>query len=1057
LYPYDGEIIMRALGNKFVFFLATLIGVFLSVDASAQLTTIGREFFVGFMENHRVVPNRMDQATIIISAEEDAAGIIQYVNNTINFSIKAGEQFVYDFPQDGMDIIHRTSRQIENKGVYISSNGNISVHAFNFRARSADGTVVLPLSSIGKDYWVTAHHEVFGPGVNPGSNVNFESTLLILAVEDETTVEIVLSAPSIEPVPVPAGSTLTVTLKRGESYQVKAVGDLTGTRVRVVDSTDGDCKNIAVFGGNKMTSVGEGCDDASTGDHLFQQVYPTFSWGKEYIHISLAGRSSGEMVKILAAENNTVVYVNGQQSATLNAGKFVTFSFGKEEVANITASKPIAVTTFAKSYKCNNQVGAGAGDGDPTMITLSPNAQLIKKTVFSSVKVVGIVDHFVNILAKTTSANQTVLDGLNIGNEFNPVPWNTEFSYARVKVAEGSHTLTNPEGIIGYAYGSGFIESYGYSAGASLNNLNFETEVAYEFEVFGDKVACLGESGSWSILPRDPKFEIFEWSFGDGTEMKEGKNVDHLFEEPGTYQVKIVALTGDRSCDNIEEAYFEVEVLESEGELTGPENVCPDIDEAVYLFENYQNTERVIWEVVGGEIIEEDDFAVKVKWGSFLPDARVTAIPVTELGCLGQGVNFEVLINEAIEPGLAIGPSQICFEENTTYMYRVKDVLPNRKYEWFVDGGTILSDRFSEEVEIQWGGIGTEGEIWYEEYSEINASCGGEALKLSIEVNPPLTASISSITDLICPGSTEGMILVVATGGSGDYNFQWSHDPNLNTDKAENLSAGIYEVRVQDASGCEVFFDQLEIKESEPLELSGEIDIVNAQCWESADGQVGFSVSGGVPPYQVNWENSLIVNSDFQLFGLERGEYTLRVNDATGCEIEVDFVIESPDELQVEFIAEKLACSGLSNGILMIVPEGGVGPYNIVWEWDESTSPKLMDIPSGLYGVSITDLNNCQLTAYGELNEGVPQLRMPTGFLPKEGPFQGVSNCDVEFKLVIYNKWGQMIFIGSQGWDGKIDGEDAPLGTYSYMIEYSFILEGTLQSRQQRGVFTLFN
>jgi hypothetical protein len=390
-------------------------------------------------------------------------------------------------------------------------------------------------------------------------------------------------------------------------------------------------------------------------------------------------------------------------------------------------------------------------------------------------------------------------------------------------------------------------------------------------------------------------------------------------------------------------------------------------------------------------------------------------------------------------------------------MYRVKDVLPNRKYEWFVEGGTILSDRFSEEVEIQWGGIGTKGEIWYEEFSEINASCGGEALKLSIEVNPPLTASINSITDLICPGSSEGMILVVAEGGSGDYNFQWSHDPNLKTDKAENLSAGVYEVRVQDASGCEVFFDQLEIKESEPLELTGEIDIVNAQCWESADGQVGFSVSGGVPPYQVNWENSLIVNSDFQLFGLERGEYTLKVNDAAGCEIEVDFVIESPDEIQVEFITEKLACSGLSNGILTVVPAGGVGPYNIVWEWDESTSPKLMDIPSGLYGVSITDLNSCQLTAYGELKEGVPQLRMPTGFLPKEGPFQGVSNCDVEFKLVIYNKWGQMIFVGSQGWDGKIEGEDAPMGTYSYMIEYSFILEGNLQSRQQRGIFTLFN
>jgi hypothetical protein len=1046
---------MRALRSKFGFFLATLIGVFLSLEANAQLTTIGREFFVGFMENHRVAPNRIDQASIIISAEEDAFGIIQYVNNTVNFSIKAGEQFVYDFPKDGMDIIHRSSREIENKGVYINSNGNISVHAFNFRERSADGTVVLPLSSIGKDYWVTAHHEVFGPGVNPGSNVNFESTLLILAVEDDTRVEIILSAPSVEPVPVPAGSTLTVTLKRGESYQVKAVGDLTGTRVRVVGSTDGDCKNIVVFGGNKMTSVGEGCDDASTGDHLFQQIYPTFSWGKEYIHIPLAGRSSGEMVKILASENNTIVYVNGQQSATLNAGKFVTFSFGKEELANITATKPIAVTTFAKSYKCNNQVGAGAGDGDPTMITLSPNSQLIKKTVFSSVKVVGIVEHFVNILAKTTSANQTILDGVNIGGQFNPVPWNAEFSYARVKISEGSHTMSNPEGIIGYAYGSGFIESYGYSAGASLNNLNFETKVAYDFEVFGDKVACLGETGSWSIVPRDPKFEIFEWTFGDDPEMIEGKTVDYLFDKPGIYKIKIVALTGDRSCDEIEEAEFELEVLESFGELSGPESVCPDIDEAIYFFENYQNTEKVIWEVEGGEILDADNYSVKIQWGSFTPDAKVIAIPVTELGCWGKPVNMPVIINESIEPGLAVGLSQICYEENTTYFYQVKDIIPNRRYEWFVEGGTILSDKVSDQVEVQWGGIGTEGEIWYEEYSEINASCRGEALRLKVKINPTFSANVASITDLICPGSSEGEINIKAVGGSGAYTFLWSHDPNLNSGSAAGLVAGKYEVKVLDTSGCEIMIDQLEIRESEPLELADQIEIINAQCFDSADGQVRFSMTGGVPPYRVNWENTLVMNSDIHLFGLNRGDYSFKVNDATGCDFEIAFSIESPDEITAEFVMEKVACSGLSNGILMVIPEGGIGPYNIVWEWDQSTSSRLMDIPSGQYGLTISDLNNCSVSASGQLKEGVPQLRMPTGFMPAEGLYQGVSNCDVDFKMVIYNKWGQMVYMGSQGWDGKIEGEDAPLGTYSYMIEYSFILEGSLQSRQQRGVFTL--
>ena len=89
------------------------------------------------------------------------------------------------------------------------------------------------------------------------------------------------------------------------------------------------------------------------------------------------------------------------------------------------------------------------------------------------------------------------------------------------------------------------------------------------------------------------------------------------------------------------------------------------------------------------------------------------------------------------------------------------------------------------------------------------------------------------------------------------------------------------------------------------------------------------------------------------------------------------------------------------------------------------------------------------------MKEGAPQLRMPTGYDPRDGMFMGVSNCDVEFKLMIFNKWGQLLYVGETGWDGRIDGEEAPLGTYSYMIEYVFSLDGVNKARQQRGIFTL--
>jgi hypothetical protein len=1018
----------------------------------AQLSTIGREFFVGFMENNRIVPNRLDQATIIISAAEDANGFIQYATGTHLFSIKAGEQYVYDFPKDGLDVIHRSSGQVEDLGIYVFSDGNIAVHAFNFRERSADGTVILPLSSLGKEYFITAHHEEFAPDVNPGSNVNYESTMLVVAVEDDTEIEIVTTAPTINT--IPPGAPINVKLNKGQSYQIKAKGDLTGTRVRVLGSQDGDCKNIAVFGGNKMTAIGRDCG-GTTGDHLFQQAYPVFSWGMEYIHMAFKGRSSGEMVKVLASDNNTEVFINGVSQGKINRGKFLTFNFGEDEVVNIRGSKPIAVTTFAKSQWCNIQNGPFASNGDPTMVTLSPNNQLIKKVAFSAVKVVGIVNHYLNVIAKRGTESLTFLDGVNVGNQFQPVPGNSDFSYARIEISQGPHTLSNLEGIIGYVYGSGFIESYGYSAGASLANLNFRTEVDYEFEVEGDKVACLDKLGTWNVIPFDPKFQIFEWTFGDGTPMQEGKVVDHKFENPGKYEIRITAFTGDRACDQIQEAVFEVEVVESQGALEGPDTVCPLIDLATYTFENIENTAKVRWEVSGGQIVQTTDYTAQVKWGAPNPNAKIVAFPMTKEGCEGEPLEIKVLITESIQPGAPKGKSQICFGEADTFKYQVKDLLPKRGYEWFVTGGEIISGQSTAEITVKWGGIGSSGEIWYREYSLENPTCDGFSTRLPIKVNQPLASSLKTMTTEICEGSTFGRIEIESTGGTGDFTYKWSHSTTLNAPIAEGLPTGMYAVTITDKGGCEIVIENLEIKTSIPFSLLGPPKITNATCFDSNDGSVSFELVGGTKPYRIEGFESTITGGKVDVSGLNRGQYDLEVKDAVGCSFFVPVKIESPEPISIEFEIERFACGGLANGTLLSIPKGGVSPYILSWEADASSDIRLSNIASGRYGLLVEDQNGCQLRAFGEMRDGAPTLRMPTGFNPSDGKFEGVSNCQISFELWIYNKWGQLVYAGADGWDGKIREYDAPAGTYTFMIEYAFEIDGQKEKLQQIGAFTL--
>lgn len=106
------------------FVCVLVIGLSTPSVSLAQLSTVGREFWFGFMENNRVQGTNPfngapDVGIIIITAEENTTGVIQYQANTITFSLNAGQQFIYRI--EDFDIIHRTSGVVESKWVYITS------------------------------------------------------------------------------------------------------------------------------------------------------------------------------------------------------------------------------------------------------------------------------------------------------------------------------------------------------------------------------------------------------------------------------------------------------------------------------------------------------------------------------------------------------------------------------------------------------------------------------------------------------------------------------------------------------------------------------------------------------------------------------------------------------------------------------------------------------------------------------------------------------------------------------------------------------------------------
>jgi PKD repeat protein len=126
----------------------------------------------------------------------------------------------------------------------------------------------------------------------------------------------------------------------------------------------------------------------------------------------------------------------------------------------------------------------------------------------------------------------------------------------------------------------------------------------------------------------------------------------------------------------------------------------------------------------------------------------------------------------------------------------------------------------------------------------------------------------------------------------------------------------------------------------------------------------------------------------------------------------------------------------------------------ISWDWDfyyESNgidSSSSLQNPSFLYSdtgqyivqLIVTNEYNCTDTVYNDITVHLEPL-VPSGFSP-DGNLENdilyvLGGPFTELDFVIYNEWGEIIFVSerqSHGWDGTKDGIKQPMGVYVYNV-----------------------
>lgn len=230
-------------------------------------------------------------------------------------------------------------------------------------------------------------------------------------------------------------------------------------------------------------------------------------------------------------------------------------------------------------------------------------------------------------------------------------------------------------------------------------------------------------------------------------------------------------------------------------------------------------------------------------------------------------------------------------------------------------------------------------------------NCSATA-SVNLSAPSPLGVTINQLVGLTCASDSTAVLQASATGGTLNYQFQWSSGGT--TAVEDSLGSGTYSLTLTDANGCSAI-EQQNITAPNPLAITL-VSSSPATCFGQSDGSATVAVSGGSPPYTYFWVSGETGPTATQLLG---GNRQVTVTDANGCSNSLTVLIEQPDDLVVlNNGVQPVSCFGGSDGAVAVTVTGGIGPYSYNWS-NGATTPSQNNLSAAAYTVLVNDANGC--------------------------------------------------------------------------------------------------
>ncbi len=565
-------------------------------------------------------------------------------------------------PKTGSQDARITDEGKNNKGIHITSDVPIIAYAHIYNSSISGASLLFPVTTLGREYYSLNFTQI-------SNDVNGYCFAYVIATEDDTNVEIILSANSFNN---NAGDTIKVNLNKGEIYNVFGrkvsssgnthVGtDLTGTKIRSVATATSACKKIAVFSGSGKLSIT--CTNSSgSADNYMQQSFPSSAWGKKYL-LAPTKDMPYNYYRVAVSKPGAIVKRNGIPLTGIINNFYYQFFGNTADI--IESDEPMMVAQFVSTANScgNSKIG---GNGDPEMIYLSPIEQTIEKVTINSTPNAKIINHYLNIIIPKGGFKTLTIDGLPISIDSVLIhPGDNNYYYMQLWMKSGSHTVQSDSGFNAIAYGFGSAESYGYNAGCNVKDQYQELVTNNNLATVKMPATCRGTPFQISItlpyqplsikwnVPNYPAIPQENYPKYDSTWVKNGKTVyryslpgNYIYWNIGTYTIQVVVNNPTTDgCSGEQTIDFSLEVFERpKADFNFSSTRC--INDSISLSDNSSYTGRPItgfaWDMGDGNLKASKVFNYKyISAGTY----NISYYSFSDIGCVSDTVSKTIILD----------------------------------------------------------------------------------------------------------------------------------------------------------------------------------------------------------------------------------------------------------------------------------------------------------------------------------------------------------------------------------------------------------------------------